>query len=60
MSAVQEKPHIKIDLWDYVNDTPPPFGHAMLEFFSFDPGFINLNNGTQNLTTLHYLGTETA
>ncbi|KAF7337729.1 Arginase/deacetylase [Mycena sanguinolenta] len=23
---------------------PPQFGHAMLEYFAFDPGYLNLNN----------------
>ena len=40
-----EKPRVKIDLWDYIGDVPPPFGRPMLEFFSFDPGYVNLNQG---------------
>ncbi|KAJ3557662.1 hypothetical protein NM688_g1347 [Phlebia brevispora] len=40
-----EKPVFKIGLWDYVDQPRPPFGHAMHEFFSFDPGYINLNDG---------------
>ena len=30
---------------EYRSKTPPEFGHAMLEYFSFDPKYINLNNG---------------
>ena len=45
MSDGPEKPVLKIGLWDYVNEAPPPFGHAMHEFFEFDPGYINLNHG---------------
>ncbi|KAJ7242575.1 PLP-dependent transferase [Mycena haematopus] len=26
--------------------TPPQFGHAMLEYFPFDPGYTNLNHGS--------------
>ena len=44
-SVGEEKPRFKIDLWDYVDTTPPPYGHPMLEFFSFNPGYINLNHG---------------
>ncbi|KIY69533.1 PLP-dependent transferase [Cylindrobasidium torrendii FP15055 ss-10] len=25
---------------------PPPFGHAMLKYFSLEPGYVNLNNGS--------------
>ncbi|KAJ6520397.1 PLP-dependent transferase [Mycena sanguinolenta] len=25
---------------------PPQFGHAMLEYFAFEPGYLNLNNGS--------------
>lgn len=30
----------------YINTQPPPFGHQLLDYFSFDPGYINLNNGS--------------
>ncbi|KAJ7070500.1 pyridoxal phosphate-dependent transferase [Mycena amicta] len=30
----------------FESKTPPPFGHAMLEYFSFDPNYTNLNNGS--------------
>ncbi|KAF7793726.1 hypothetical protein EIP86_004842 [Pleurotus ostreatoroseus] len=46
MSDGSEKPVFKIGLWDYVNEVAPPFGHAMHEFFEFDPGYINLNHGS--------------
>jgi len=29
----------------YTDKQPPPFGHQLLEYFHFDPGYINLNNG---------------
>ena len=29
----------------YADELPPPFGHPLLEYFSFDPGYVNLNNG---------------
>lgn len=29
----------------YANTQPPPFGHQLLDYFSFDPGYVNLNNG---------------
>ena len=29
----------------YTGKQPPPFGHPLLEYFSFDPGYVNLNNG---------------
>ncbi|KAJ6617178.1 pyridoxal phosphate-dependent transferase [Mycena sp. CBHHK59/15] len=25
---------------------PPPFGHAMLKYFAFDPNYVNLNHGS--------------
>ncbi|KAJ7045044.1 PLP-dependent transferase [Mycena alexandri] len=28
------------------DQTPPKFGHAMLEYFPFDAGYINLNHGS--------------
>ncbi|KAJ7201375.1 PLP-dependent transferase [Mycena pura] len=28
------------------NKTPPQFGHAMLEYFAFDPKYTNLNHGS--------------
>ncbi|KAJ7038870.1 pyridoxal phosphate-dependent transferase [Mycena alexandri] len=28
------------------NDSPPPFGHAMLKYFAFDPDYVNLNHGS--------------
>lgn len=32
--------------WSYDPcSSPPPFGHALLKYFPFDEGFINLNNG---------------
>ena len=34
----------------YADKQPPPFGHPLLEYFSFDPGYINLNNGPPMLT----------
>ncbi|KAI0065100.1 PLP-dependent transferase [Artomyces pyxidatus] len=30
----------------YAAATPPAFGHAMLEYFSFTPGYVNLNHGS--------------
>lgn len=30
----------------YTGKQPPPFGHQLLEYFHFDPGYINLNNGS--------------
>ncbi|KAF9649870.1 PLP-dependent transferase [Thelephora ganbajun] len=30
----------------YADKPPPPFGHQLLEYFSFDPGYVNLNNGS--------------
>jgi hypothetical protein len=30
----------------YINKQPPPFGHQLLEYFSFDPGYVNLNHGS--------------
>lgn len=30
----------------YTDKQPPPFGHQLLEYFSFDPGYVNLNNGS--------------
>lgn len=32
---------------------PPPFGHAMLKHFCFDPSYINLNNGEFQILFLH-------
>jgi len=29
----------------YTNTQPPPFGHRLFDHFSFDPGYVNLNNG---------------
>lgn len=29
----------------YTGRQPPSFGHQLLDYFSFDPGYINLNNG---------------
>ena len=29
----------------YTDKRPPPFGHQLLEYFSFDPGYVNLNHG---------------
>ncbi|KAJ7735967.1 PLP-dependent transferase [Mycena metata] len=26
--------------------SPPPFGHAMLKYFAFDPDYVNLNHGS--------------
>ncbi|KAJ7757543.1 PLP-dependent transferase [Mycena metata] len=31
---------------DWRDKTPPKFGHAMLEYFPFDAGYINLNHGS--------------
>jgi selenocysteine lyase/cysteine desulfurase len=25
--------------------TPPPFGHALLDYFGFNPAYVNLNHG---------------
>ena len=44
-----DTPHVKIGLWDYVGLTPPPFGHAMRQFWAFDPKYINLNHGKSPL-----------
>jgi hypothetical protein len=33
----------------YTDKQPPPFGHQLLEYFHFDPGYINLNNGALGL-----------
>ena len=44
------KPHFNISLWDYVDTTPPPFGHPMHQFWSFDPKYINLNHGKSSLS----------
>ena len=30
----------------YTDTQPPPFGHQLLEYFGFDPGYVNLNNGS--------------
>ena len=30
----------------YIDKQPPPFGHQLLEYFHFDPGYINLNIGS--------------
>ena len=30
----------------YTDKQPPPFGHQLLEYFSFDPRYINLNHGS--------------
>jgi len=37
-------PASKIASWR--DKTPPQFGHAMLEYFPFDPGYVNLNHGS--------------
>jgi hypothetical protein len=29
--------------------SPPPFGHAMLKYFGFAPGYTNLNIGEINI-----------
>ena len=29
----------------YTKKQPPPYGHSLLEHFSFDPGYVNLNHG---------------
>jgi hypothetical protein len=29
----------------YTEKQPPPFGHPLLQYFSFDSGYVNLNNG---------------
>ncbi|KAJ6554374.1 pyridoxal phosphate-dependent transferase [Mycena capillaripes] len=29
-----------------VQGNPPPFGHAMLKYFAFDPDYVNLNHGS--------------
>jgi hercynylcysteine S-oxide lyase len=30
----------------YKNDPVPEFGHSLLKYWSFEPNYINLNNGT--------------
>jgi len=30
----------------YADKQPPPFGHQLLEYFNFNPGYVNLNNGS--------------
>ena len=39
----------------YADKQPPPFGHQLLEYFQFDPGYINLNNGLLVLDRDPYL-----
>jgi hercynylcysteine S-oxide lyase len=34
----------------YKSSHPPPFGHAMLNCFSLDPEYTNLNNGSYGTT----------
>ncbi|KAF9790913.1 PLP-dependent transferase [Thelephora terrestris] len=34
----------------YTGKQPPPFGHQLLKYFSFDPGYVNLNNGSYGAT----------
>jgi len=29
---------------------PPPFGHALLKYYTLDPEYINLNNGSYGTT----------
>jgi hypothetical protein len=33
---------------------PPPFGHALLRYFSFAPGYVNLNHGVLPLVLRYY------
>ena len=40
----------------YTDKEPPPFGHQLLEYFSFDPGYINLNHGILFSITAHLAG----
>ncbi|KAF7302931.1 PLP-dependent transferase [Mycena kentingensis (nom. inval.)] len=36
-----------IDAWDsFKSKTPPPFGHAMLDYFPFEKSYTNLNHGS--------------
>ena len=30
----------------YTDKQPPPFGHRLLGYLSFDPGYVDLNNGS--------------
>jgi len=36
----------KIDCEKLYKQTVPPFGHGMLEYFAFDPQYLNFNHGT--------------
>lgn len=36
----------KIDCENLYKQPAPPFGHRMLEYFAFDPQYLNLNHGT--------------
>ena len=35
----------KVRVVSYTEGRPPPFGHQLLGYFCFDPGYINLNHG---------------
>ncbi|KAF5379469.1 hypothetical protein D9615_006556 [Tricholomella constricta] len=39
-----------LDLAELYKQPPPNFGHDMLKHFAFDPGYINLNNGSYGAT----------
>lgn len=30
----------------YTDEQPPPFGHPLLKYYSIDPGYTNVNNGS--------------
>lgn len=40
------RPPEKARVVSYTDRQPPPFGHQLLEYFCFDPGYINLNHGS--------------
>jgi hypothetical protein len=39
----------------YVDKQPPPFGHPLLEYFCFEPGYVNLNTGCSFLLMTRFL-----
>ncbi|TFY59311.1 hypothetical protein EVJ58_g5854 [Rhodofomes roseus] len=50
MTAVDQSDNANADnAKQYTYDTgrkPPPFGHALRPYWAFDPGFVNMNNGS--------------
>ncbi|KAH9939510.1 PLP-dependent transferase [Amylocystis lapponica] len=44
-STNSEDPAARGQTYD-VNSKPPPFGHSIKHFWAFDPGYVNLNNGS--------------